>query len=155
MTLSASSDPVIQALVDRIAIRDVIMRYALSVDAQNFERMRTCFTPDAHAEYSNWFDDRGIDKIIEFVSGVKRFDATQHFFGQSLINVRRDEAEAETYSNNHHFYRNDDGTRYALTQGNLYEERFIRWKGDWRIADLKLTVLWSREEVAPAPPDQN
>ena len=112
------------------------MRYALAVDGRDFDALRDCFTPDAHAKYSDWFDDSGVDKIIPFVSGVAHFEVTQHFFGQSLIEVRGDEADARTYSNNHHFYRGDDGQRYARVQGNLYTERFVRRSGEWRIADL-------------------
>ena len=149
MTLPESSDPAVQALVDRAAIRDVIMRYALAVDGRDFDALRDCFTPDAHAKYSDWFDDSGVDKIIPFVSGVAHFEVTQHFFGQSLIEVRGDEADARTYSNNHHFYTGDDGRRYARVQGNLYTERFVRRDSEWRIADLTLTMLWERDEPAP------
>ncbi len=149
MALPESSDPAVQALADRAAITNVIAGYALAVDGRDFDALRELFTSDAHAKYGDWFDDSGVDKIIPFVSGVAHFDVTQHFFGQSLIEVRGDEADARTYSNNHHFATDDDGNRYAVVQGNLYTQRFVRLGGEWRIADLTLTVLWEREESAP------
>ena len=149
MTLPESADPAIHALAARAAITNVIARYALAVDGRDFDALRELFTPDAHARYGDWFDDSGVDKIIPFVSGVAHFEVTQHFFGQSLIEVRGDEADARTYSNNHHFYTDGDGQRYAIVQGNLYTQRFVRRDGEWRIADLTLTVLWERQEPAP------
>ena len=149
MTHHESADPAVQALADRAAIGNAIMRYALAVDSRDFDALRELFTPDAHAKYGDWFDDSGVDKIIPFVSGVAHFEVTQHFFGQPLIEVRGDEAETRTYSNNHHFYTDDDGKRYAVVQGNLYTQRFVRRDGEWRIADLTLTVLWERQEPAP------
>ena len=149
MTLPESADPAVQALAARAAIGNVIVRYALAVDSRDFDALRDLFTPDARAKYGDWFDDSGVDKIIPFVSGVAHFEVTQHFFGQSLIEVRGDEADARTYSNNHHFYTDDDGQRYAIVQGNLYTQRFVRRDGEWRIADLTLTVLWERQEPAP------
>ena len=37
---------------DRIRIQDLLTRYTVAIDTKNWELLDTCFTPDAHVDYT-------------------------------------------------------------------------------------------------------
>ena len=45
------TDPTVEALLDRAAIHDVIMRYAQGLDRQDFDLVASCFAPEATGEF--------------------------------------------------------------------------------------------------------
>ena len=90
-------------------ITQVIYRYARGIDRLDFDLVRSCYHPDA-------YDDHGTMKgdVDTFIEGCRRFlprfEATQHFMGNLLIEVDGDRARAETYAVAYHRKKNADGT---------------------------------------------
>ena len=60
------SDP----LYDRIAITDVIHRYAHGLDRRDWDMVAACFTADAQATYGGKVLEPGVDNIIGHVRGM-------------------------------------------------------------------------------------
>lgn len=71
-------------LLDRIAIHDLIARYASAVDRRDWARVRDTFHPDAHDDHGEYKGD--VDGFIAWVS--KRhgeIPQSMHFLGNCLI----------------------------------------------------------------------
>lgn len=59
------------ALHDRSAAEDVILRYAASIDDQDFETYRTCFVPEVELHGFGAEVVHGIDSWMDFVQGPR------------------------------------------------------------------------------------
>ena len=140
-------DSDIQAILDRQAIHDVLMRYARGIDRCDWALVESCYHPGAH-------DDHGRFKgpVEEFMPWVKtqleRFDSTMHFLGNVLIELDGDTASAETYCVAYHRLKGEDVDSIA---GLRYVDRFERRAGAWRIADRAIVVEWNRIDPVDAP----
>jgi hypothetical protein len=92
------ADLTLQLLLDQAAIYDLIVRYARGVDERDFDMVASCFAPDVRV--SGWADQEftNRDDLIEFISGVRYFDWTMHFFRTSAIAVSGDRATADSHA---------------------------------------------------------
>ena len=106
--MHAHADPVVQRLLDRAAVHDVLLRYASAVDRRDFEALATCFTPDVTGEFGGEWR-AGRDELIEFISGVAYFHTTMHMMGNSFVALSGDEASLQSYAMLTHHGTNDDG----------------------------------------------
>lgn len=142
----------LQHLIDRAAIRDVMVRYARGLDRRDFDLVRTCFTADATADYGAGAQEAlGIDRIIATVQAVERFQFTMHFMGDQTIDLHDDHADVETYAKDHLRYT-VDGHDYDMTGGLRYVDRFVRQNGEWRIAARVMHTDWRRlDPVVESP----
>lgn len=131
----------LQAILDKDAIRDVLMRYARGIDRGDFELVRSAFHPDAvevHGDFEGP-SHQWIDQLGEGRPGAK-----QHSLGHSLIDLAGDAADVETYVTAVRMQGPEDGgPRYVLLHGR-YLDRFERRDGVWRIArrTAVLDVTW-------------
>ena len=137
----------LQALLDRQAIHDVLMRYARGIDRCDWAMVEACYHPGAR-------DDHGRFKgtVEEFMPWVKvqldRFDSTMHFLGNVLIELDGATAKAETYCVAFHRVKDQDVDSIA---GLRYVDRFERRGGEWRIADRAIVVEWNRIDEITTP----
>ena len=84
-------------LLDRIAIHDLMARYASAVDRRDWARVRDTFHPDAHDDHGEY--KGGVDGFIAWVSR-RHADVSHsmHFLGNCLIEFTSAEvALVETY----------------------------------------------------------
>ena len=59
-------DPVLQELVDKAAISDLMARYARGVDGRDPDLIASTLTSDAYANYGEW-DGKGRDNIVNWI----------------------------------------------------------------------------------------
>ncbi|MFP6625027.1 MAG: nuclear transport factor 2 family protein, partial [Myxococcota bacterium] len=81
-------------MIDREALRQLMVDYFCGVDAHDFERVGACFTPDVRANYGQLYQGR--EALIEFIRGVRFFDTTLHCMGGQLFELAGDEARMLT-----------------------------------------------------------
>lgn len=125
-------------LVDREEIRALVVRYAHAVDHRAWEEVAACFTPDATADYA-WFSGPLAELLPKIRAGLEGFDATMHFVGNHLAELRGDEASAETYALCvHRGVRS--GTVREVTVALRYLDRLARTAAGWRIARRDVAV---------------
>lgn len=145
-------DASLQRLVDEAAIRDVLARYCRAVDRGDEALLASCYHEDA-------LDDHGVfqGSAQEFARLLgptmeRTCDASQHFLGQSLIDVEGETARAESYVIAVH--RRGSGRDVALeTFGARYLDRLSRRDGDWRIDERVVVHEWARlDEGLSEPP---
>ncbi|MGE3915688.1 MAG: nuclear transport factor 2 family protein [Hyphomicrobiaceae bacterium] len=84
-------------VADRMAIQDLMARYAQGVDRRDWERVRATFHPDAHDDHGEY--KGGVDGFIAWVSDRhSQVVQSMHFLGNCTIELTGpDVALVETY----------------------------------------------------------
>ena len=99
---------------DRLAIRELVDAYAHCADRRLADGQRALFTEDTHfvvymngqgSEPTQVLDGR--DALTPVFEDLNRYQATQHFNGQSTIELDGDRATGESYCIAHHLYTED------------------------------------------------
>ena len=135
----ADLDARLQELLDKDAIRDVIMRYTRGIDRFDLDVARSVFHPDSienHGPFKGLSHD-WIDSFdpAEF-QGIER----HHCLGQSIIDLRGDVAFAETYLILARGLPRDGDTPNLVLIHARYIDRFERRDGEWRIAHRNAVI---------------
>jgi len=140
----------LQELIDRAEIHDVLMRYCRGIDRRDFELIRSSFHTDAVADFPADVYQGNIDGFIKFAKQeLARFERTNHFLGNVLIELDGDVAHTETYLIASH--KSTPAHKWGgafVTLWARYVDRFERRDGVWRIAKRKLVLDWQRKDEA-------
>ena len=136
-TESVSTD---SQLADRIAVQDILLRYATSCDARDMDAYGSCFTEDAVISGFGSQTINGRQAWVDFVDeALKRFTATQHFIGNQVVELKGDKATMRTYVQATHFLVDRPGTTSTLFA--IYHDELVRKNGEWQITDHRLEPL--------------
>jgi uncharacterized protein (TIGR02246 family) len=130
----------LQTIADRIAITDLLTRYAHAVDTKDWELYRTVFTPDAHIDYSSAGGAAaGLDEMVAWMeTTLAGFPMTQHLI--SNIDVRLDGDEATVRAMFYNPMRLGDGTQFFC--GGFYNHDLVRTDAGWRSRRLVEESQW-------------
>jgi hypothetical protein len=131
------------AVDDRIAIVDIILRYAQGLDERNWDMVASCFTADAQATYGDTVLAPGVDNIIGHVRGLENLSASTHLMGGTRIDLHGD--EADTFTPAAVFLATGESVR---SRGLRYRDHFVRRGDEWRIQVRIHTVHWMYESPA-------
>ncbi|MFN0148994.1 MAG: nuclear transport factor 2 family protein [Dehalococcoidia bacterium] len=128
------SDPI----ADRLAVQDVMTRYAIGVDTRDFELYESCFAEDvAVSGFGRGEPIRGRAAWMAFArKALERFGPTQHFIGNHLVELQGDEADLRTYVQATHVLAADPQAVFTLWA--TYHTRLRREPGGWRIVEHRL-----------------
>lgn len=153
-----ASDAATRASQDRAEIYLTLQRYFNGVDADDAERVASCFTPDAHMSYS--LDLEGKSRIEGTYAdwearrrGGTRFAATNHAMTSCHVDVEGDEARSDTFALIHLVSAPvTDGK--VVIRGLRYRDTLRRTEAGWRIVDRVHQAMFQYEAhtVAPAVP---
>jgi hypothetical protein len=140
-------DPEVQALLDKQAIRDVVLRYCRGIDRNDRELVRSCYWPEAIDEHGSFTGTR--DEYVDWVFDrlLPRYLMTFHFVGNVLVEVPADgdtdHARSEAYGISWHRVDSDARERNLQTAFR-YVDDFERRDGEWRILRRTCTLEWTR-----------
>lgn len=134
----------VQALADRAAITDVLVRYAEGLDRRDLEAVRSCFASEVHAEYAGVVLDPGVDALIEHVSIVSTFAGSMHLLGNVVVDVDGDEARSTCRCVAYVLREADEGVRLFM-RGLTYEDRWARTPDGFHITHRRHVPEWSVE----------
>ena len=125
---------------DRLAITDLLHRYAEAIDTGTFDALGEIFTPDAAIDYSAmggvalaygemrlW-----LEKMIGNVPG------RMHMLGNIMISLNGDSATATAYLLNAMVFSPDATTLI----GGKYNDTLVRTSDGWRISSRRLDMVW-------------
>jgi ketosteroid isomerase-like protein len=133
---------------DRLAIRGLVDAYARCADRRDADGQKSLFTEDTRfVVYMNGQDAEptqvldGRESLTPVFEDLNRYDATQHFNGQSTIAVDGDRATGESYCIAHHLYT-EDGERKLMLAHLRYGDTFVKRDGAWLFAERNLYVDW-------------
>ena len=126
-----------QEVSDRIEIQDLLVRYARAIDTQDYALLDTCFTPDAHVDYTTSGGVKGSYPEVRawLEKALAQFDAMMHFVGNSIVSLEGDTARAKTYVYNPMGKAGPDGTVEFFTVVADYVDRLVRTPSGWRIEE--------------------
>ncbi len=138
---------------DRIAVDDLLTRYATAIDALDWELLDTVFTGEAHLDYRSAGGAEGsYPEVRQWLAEVlPLFDITQHLvvnreFGRRdggiharscFLNVNRLQVE---------------GKPWQFTVGGRYHDSLVDTPSGWRIAHRIEHTLWW-DHPMPGLPD--
>lgn len=138
----------IEALVDHRGVEEVLLRYASSLDDRDWDRLRTCFLPEARAEYEGIGGCDGYEAIEAVCrAALEPLHASQHLVSNIEATVDGDRATARCYFQAQHVRRGVPGGDNYVIAGR-YDDVLVRHKGSWRIARRELHVIWTEGNPA-------
>lgn len=119
----------LQEPIDRLAIRELIDRYSVSVSKRDWAAVGDCFCADASWVTSVGHDFRGVDAIREGIRGAVEPFAflIQMNHGTTIDALTADSARASTVVHE----MAAPGSVFLL---GLYEDRLVKQGGRWRFA---------------------
>ena len=142
------------ALADRLALRDLVQKYARAVDRRDADLLDSLFCDDAEmlifqdpASTEPTSAIRGRHELARITKVVTRYVSTTHFIGNHLVDLTGDTATGETYCLAYHLYDGDGGERRMLVWSIRYRDRYVRGDGGWRFAQRQLIVDWTHDHA--------
>ena len=141
------TDQHLQALLDKQAIREVVLRYCRGVDRLDLASVRTCYHPDG-VDHHTGFTGTADEYVAWLASLLPRFAGTMHLVGNHLTELDGDVAYAETYGTAHHWGEPLDDPTLNFTSAFRYVDRMERRDGEWRIAERHAVREWTRSVPA-------
>ena len=142
----------IREISDRIRIGDLLTRYTVALDRKDWRLLDTCFTPDAHVDYTQSGGIKGsypeVRRWLEKALGL--FAMTQHFIGNSSVEIDGDAASARTYVINPMGMRQPDGSLHIFTVGAYYNDKLVCTGEGWRIAERVEEQAYLQGALPPA-----
>jgi ketosteroid isomerase-like protein len=144
-------DDAVRMLIDRAAIRDLLLRYARGVDRKDLALVASCFTPDATYEGA-LASGTARDALAALPARMGRYESTMHFIGNHLIEFAGDTATSEAYAVAYH--RQQLGGRAVdLVVGIRYLDELVRRSDQWLIRHRQVRREWTRSDAVVPPPD--
>ena len=140
-----ATDGEVRWLLDRAALYDLMVAYALGLDERDFDRVGACFANEFHATYGPMGEFDDLDSLLSFIRGVARFPSTTHFLGTHVAEVDGDSGRMETYALITH--REHEKPEWTVG-GSGYRDEVVREGGRWLIAERGERA----GPVAAAPP---
>ncbi len=131
-------------MLDREAIRHVMMRYARAIDRVDAELLRSVYWEDATDNHGS-YNGNAAGFIDWVIPGLGRMDQTQHMLGNIYIEIHGSAAAVESYFQAYHRMRGEGDHRFDIVCAGRYVDRMEKRDGEWRVARRELAYDWYRE----------
>jgi ketosteroid isomerase-like protein len=136
----------LQTVADRIALMDVMCKYAKGVDERDLALYRSVFADDVEVLGFAPEPIRGAAAWAAFVEkALRAYGATQHMLGPQLASVNGDSAHCRTDVQALHYLKDRPDT--TLTLWATYETDMQRIGGEWKIKRHKLVSRGTRVQA--------
>ena len=144
-----------QVLIDKDAIRDLVLCYSRGVDRQDFALLRTLYAPDA-IEYNHGGHYTGsAEGYIDWLeTAMPRLGITTHGVQNHLIAVESENAaQGEVYMTAYHRLPADEGNGWVdLVHGMRYLDHYAKRDGKWLFARRSVSVDWKQRSPSTWDP---
>ena len=136
-------------VADRIALMDVMLKYAKGVDQRDMALYASVFDDDVEVVGFGAETYRGRDTWVAYVTqALTAYGPTQHMLGPQLASVEGDTAECRTDVQALHFLKDKPDT--TLTLWATYNTRMQRTDGAWKITRHELESRGIRTQAGLA-----
>lgn len=125
-----------QALLDQLALRDLVMRYCRGCDRRDFALVRSLYHDDAVDDHGAMFRGGPDDFVAWLPTALAPWQATRHSISNSLILVDGDRAEGEHYVEAWHRSHPPEPRDYIVH--GRYLDRYERRQGVWKFLHRSL-----------------
>jgi uncharacterized protein (TIGR02246 family) len=130
-------------LAERLALRDLVTRYAGIPDDRNYALVDEVFTEDA-VLVGPGFSLTGREQIRSGMQAIEQYSATLHCVHNHSVEISGDTARGLTYCVANHLHE-IEGVPHKLDWGVRYHDQYRRESGGWRIARRELQLVWEQE----------
>lgn len=138
---------------DRMALRDLVERYAMAVDARDIDTVVGLFTDDgvmlSHLDPGTEetpFERRGRAQLRRALErGLARYRSTTHVIGGQVIELDGSGGRGTTACLAHHVYDAEDGAERLLVMAIRYHDRYVKAGGRWRFGERRLKLEWRHD----------
>jgi hypothetical protein len=139
------TEPALQAVIDRLAIQDLISRYPVLVDNRDFDHLDTLFTADARLNFTSFGGPDGtLADVKAFLNAtLPMFARSQHMMGLPTITLAAHTAASKTSCHNPMVMATPDGKEKVWLIGLWYDDEFVKTADGWRIASRTATSCYS------------
>jgi hypothetical protein len=141
----------LQAIIDRQAIVDTIVRYAATLDAKDWAGAETCFAAEVETDYGD-LRGTGPARIAAHAFVDLRRQAlerlkTHHMSTNHLVTLDGDRATCQSAMLIHRLdpSRETDNTFDTLAH---YTHTLARTAGGWQVTRVRQSVAWNRGNSA-------
>jgi 3-phenylpropionate/cinnamic acid dioxygenase small subunit len=127
----------LQEVTDRIAIDDLLTRYATAVNTKDWDLYASCFTPDAFVDYTSAGGIKGhLPEVKAWLAErMQFFPMTQHVVTNRAVSISGDTATSRACFFNPMGLPADDGKLTLFFDGGYYNDKLVRTPGGWRITE--------------------
>lgn len=135
----------LEALAADLEIRRVLARYCRAVDRGDIALLKSVYHPDATDDHGS-FQGSGWDFAEALVPAMDASSLnSQHHVTNVLIELDGDAARVESYVLALHPVRDrETGSETHALAGGRYLDRFEKRDGEWKIADRRVVIDWTR-----------
>lgn len=138
---------------DRIAIQDLIARYAWALDTGDVDALVACFTPTAvvieevFEDPDRWEGHSGIRRLAEHYAASPGFPGRQHHVSQSIVEGSGERCSVKSFA----FVTECCGEPpYTLRFTGYYDDRVVKSHGQWLFQE-RVIRLWDGPVLARFP----
>lgn len=125
-----------RALLDRVALTELVMRYCRGVDRRDFVLVRSLYHDDAIDDHGKMFYG-GPDAFVEWLPAIlANWELTIHSISNSVFAIEGDTAEGEHVVTA--FHRTAAPNRMEFTIWGRFLDRYERRDGVWKFAHRRL-----------------
>lgn len=130
----------LQKLIDKDAIRDLVLSYSRAIDRKDIELLRDLYTEDATDTHGDSFDGTAADYCKFIEAAMPHMPYAGHHICNHLIDVDGDIANGEVYALAYHLVPNRDGSREEDFMAVRYIDNYRRCAdGKWRFSKRVVT----------------
>jgi len=140
-------------IADRIAINDLLAKYAWSLDTGDVDALVDCFTPDAvvieevFEEPDRWEGRDNIRRFAEHFRNVPNFPGRQHHITNSVVKGNGKRCTARSFA----LVTECQGEPpYVIRFAGYWDDQLVKVSGRWKFAQ-RIIRLWDGEVLARFP----
>lgn len=136
----ATDNSALQALLDKEAIRDLVLLYSRAIDRKDVELLRDLYTEDATDTHGDSFDGSAEDYCKFIEASLPYMPYSGHHVCNHLIAVDGDVASGEVYALAYHLIPTQDGGKEEDFMAVRYIDNYRRCDdGKWRFSKRVVT----------------
>ena len=124
-------------VADRLAIDDLLTRYAHAIDTGDWDLLDTVYTADATLDYTAAGGIRGgRDEVKAWLASVlPMFPMRQHIITNKTVRLDGDSATVRAYFYNPMRFESAERLQFHI-MGGYYNHRLVRTPDGWRSVEL-------------------
>jgi hypothetical protein len=142
--MTAQRDPEVQALLDRQAIQDVLVRYCRGADRADVALIAEAYHPDATEDHGGVYKGPAAAYVEQMAAVLPRAGLINHMTTNVQIELDGDVAHVESYILTFARMKKSGEKFDTLTLARAID-RFEKRDGAWKIAARRLVWEWNHE----------
>jgi ketosteroid isomerase-like protein len=141
-------DQALQIVLDKEAIRELVLLYSRAVDRKDVDLLRTLYTEDATDTHGDSYDGDAAGYCDFIARSVPHMRYSGHHVCNHLISVSGHEAEGEVYAIACHVIPDRAGGWIEDIRWARYIDRYRKDAGRWRFARRVVTYDYVSQRPA-------